>query len=272
MVQIPVRITILKGNHDYVDEETPFFKFMNYIPHVTFVNIPRFKKRVGGVRSFWLPHNGHARLGQELREIVSENEVEVMFMHETVHQAVVNDRSLVGYRSANFYSQLGIPILSGDVHQAQVLGNVEYVGAPYAIDFGDVVTRSCIVFDTDERYEYLFPAPQKKQVVISTTDDLDKLELGSGDLVRVQIIVDPNGINTASELRSKLIQLANEKELVLDGVEMILTITNDSGALPEGVFQVDENTFYEFCKAHNLDTTVAQYGYKLLDSVRRRRT
>ena len=40
LANLPVQVTILKGNHDYIDEETPFFRFLNKLDNVHFIVQP----------------------------------------------------------------------------------------------------------------------------------------------------------------------------------------------------------------------------------------
>ena len=52
--QVP--ITILKGNHDYIEPTEPFLRFLDHIPNITWINEPTLKI-YDDLRVGWLPHS-----------------------------------------------------------------------------------------------------------------------------------------------------------------------------------------------------------------------
>lgn len=170
-------VIILRGNHDYINPEYPFFAFASRIQNVTWINRPR---ELG--YELWLPHT---RDFENEWEIDRFSEFKLIYAHNTFQNA----------RSEHGFQLDGIPlsvfrksntVISGDVHVPQTLGPVTYVGAPYTIDFGDdFEPRVLRLYDGNHFESIRCAGPQKRLVQWN-----GKKWVSAGDVVKVEAEVD----------------------------------------------------------------------------------
>jgi len=162
------KVTILKGNHDYIKEDKPFFQFLEKIPNVRFITYPT----VDG-DSFYVPHT----FG-ELPVVPSG--IKKVFMHQTFSGAISNNSTRVLLPGKAIPEDFhGLEIFSGDIHRQQKLRNIDYVGAPYHVYFGDdYYPRFIILKDNKHRFNsflnYEFPA---RSTIVISPNTMDNLKM-----------------------------------------------------------------------------------------------
>lgn len=132
-------ITILKGNHDYIDPDQPFFQFLEEIDYVGYVKDPS-AMLIEGIPCLLLPHTRDPIEEWESSPIVKQwcKKAKLVFMHQSVIGSVASN----GFEMAkglprNYLTKFPGKVISGDIHCPQKVGKVEYVGSPYSIRFDD---------------------------------------------------------------------------------------------------------------------------------------
>jgi DNA repair exonuclease SbcCD nuclease subunit len=165
-------VWVLRGNHDYVDADCPFFHFLRRMHNVNWINEPGFRQ-IGKIGALFLPHTADYQRDWKGMLPVDES-VDWVFAHNTFEGA----RTEHGHRLG------GVPldvfrtddnVISGDIHTPQSIGPVTYVGSPYRIDFGDDFDPR-VIFVTGTRIQSVpMNGPQKLLIEMHSVDELDKL-------------------------------------------------------------------------------------------------
>jgi UDP-2,3-diacylglucosamine pyrophosphatase LpxH len=140
-------VLILVGNHDYVDLAAPFFRFLRYLPNVIYVDKPQVVEAPGGYRILAVPHGWSWDEYTPWRlELPLYGGYDFILAHQTFCGATVNGDGKVldkgpspSLVDAEFTG--GAPVVSGDIHQEQVLGNIVYIGSPHPVSFGETTAR-----------------------------------------------------------------------------------------------------------------------------------
>lgn len=259
------RLIILKGNHDYIDSNNPFFDFVNLFNHVKYAtnwSVIKF----GGVPTLLLPHTSDLDRDWPKLKVIPQ----LCLTHLTVKNARGdNGQKLPGVPKQKL-AELGMPIFSGDVHVAQVIGPVEYIGAPYDIKFGDRSTRSAIMFDAEgERHDLFFSAPRKRIIKVRPNTNLEELDVEKGDMVQFQVQLDVDQIDDAPQMRAALDRFVSDRGLHCVGQEMSLQFAPaevSEDALPDVGMAA---AFESYCKTHGLAPELVAVGQKCLDKALR---
>lgn len=199
------RLVILKGNHDYIDPDCPFFGFLSScITKPTKLEIDRWLMQ-------FIPHG---------YDLDPDPEADLVFCHHTV----------AGARSATGHALEGPSpsarkrnrrIISGDVHAPQRIGDVTYVGAPYPIDFGDDYSPRAlkIALDDDIRITSIpVRTIRKHRLVINGVSGFEEADLREGDQVKVILDLPRSEFGSWEEYRRAIREIASERRVVLSSI------------------------------------------------------
>jgi len=148
------RIFIMKGNHDYVDADCPFFRFLEEIAEVVYISHP-INFPVVGQEVLLIPHvkSWNPRAGWRVSYPLDDG-YNVIICHQTFGGAEAsNGHSLPGVPLATVSAKRtgGTRVLAGDIHVPQTIGNVTYVGSPHPVAFGDTFRPGIVEWDLDEQ-------------------------------------------------------------------------------------------------------------------------
>ena len=214
-LELRMRIFLLKGNHDYLDPNHPFFQFLGNSEGVAFITNPVAMDLSIG-KAFFMPAG--AKWNFDLPN------VDYLFAHATFSGAKAETgHTLTGVDPAVVDGFAG-QILSGDVHVPQKLrkGQIEYIGAPYHIRFGDVFEPRILLIKNSGRMEDLyFPAPRKHTFRITKPDDLLDEEAAAGDHVKVLCLLRRAEYVKWRDYRREIQMIAAEREWLLFGAEPV---------------------------------------------------
>ncbi len=210
-------IHILRGNHDGIDPDYPYFAFLNAIPWCSFHIHPKLVED-GEHRILLLPHTRDYK--KDWVNLDWEN-AELVFAHCTVKGA----RSETGHTlegiPSDFFAPCRGKLYCGDVHVPQVVGPAEYVGAPYPIRFGD--TPNCRVLLIEGRKTVSVPLRNIGKPIItinSTTQEKTLPPIGRGDQVKVRIVLGEEELGKWHELRRKMQAWCESKGATLSACEL----------------------------------------------------
>jgi hypothetical protein len=219
LADLGILVTIMKGNHDYYKDGHPFFEFLNALPGVRFISeIEKDLESPAGV--FYLPHT---KTPKEDWEGLDFSIPDYIFMHQTVSGAVAsNGQAMEGELKADFGYRRSGKIFSGDIHVPQVIGDVEYVGSPYPVHFGDrFESRMILITGPDKWEEVSFPCLQKFTAEISSVDDLNDLKLGRGDQIKLRINLHTRSGEAWAEIKREAVEWCRAEGIFLCGIELI---------------------------------------------------
>ena len=179
-------IIVLKGQHDYVDEDNPFFGFVDKIDGIRFIKEPTKIRD-----ALYIPRNKN--IIPNIGKLVSQykDNIKYCFMHETiigselangqVMQEGVDPLVLDKYKKIKFWS--------GDIHFPQKY----YVGAPYPINFGDDYKGRVLFIDDCAKERSLYMDTIKKwSLKIRKPEDLKEIKFTKRDQAKVILQLYPS--------------------------------------------------------------------------------
>jgi len=209
-------IYILKGNHDYIREDLPFFQFLNAIDGIKFCTELTL---IEDLQIVMMPHQlNQAALDNALKRVPDRW---LVMMHQTLTGAI----SETGARLTGLVVPSNCKakaLFSGDVHVPHNIkynrsdgqyNVVTYIGSPYHVRFGDQFSPRVILLDGNgcdklhnggRQTDLYFQAPRK--LSISIRDLAEMPELKKGDQVKV----------TLELPRSEAVEWANHKKSIID--------------------------------------------------------
>jgi predicted phosphodiesterase len=251
------RLYLLKGNHDYIDPLDPFFGFIGNNPKIDYLKIPCCTELSIGKATF-IP------AGETWN--FQLHDFPYCFTHVTFDGAEAENGSLLpGVDPARLKDYAGM-VYSGDIHVPQkVRKNIEYVGAPYHIRFGDTFTpRVLVVYNNGKTNELHYPSPRKIVFNLDSLKTLDRIVPEHGDHVRIRYLLRRSDYDKWHEIREKIRVTAAERGWVLFGVEAIPFETVKADRNTQAELLTPDQLFDAYAKRHKLSEEYIRIGRELL--------
>lgn len=281
-------IYILMGNHDYIDDGTPYFKFLNYFPssNITYVTEPLLVHNVGGPKMLFLPHS-RSPVNYFSNSTVEEwelHKVDFLFMHQTFSGAVSESgRELEGFPPA-LPRLFGYPgrIFSGDIHAPQSNDNYTYVGSPYHVHFGDKyqprilelnVTMGMDGTVTDQKVtNHGTKFPKRHMLSIRDAGEIED-KVFVGDQVKIRLNLAKEDLVDWSSHRERVLETCRKCRVEVFGIEIQRNDSLDAGpeeseASVEVVGDPSPSEALEsFLLREDPPSHIADFGKKLVGSL-----
>lgn len=240
----------LRGNHDCDVPESPFFAFIKHMDNLHFIN----EVTLTDTWDLLLPHS---RNPAEDWKGLPLKEARMILAHNTFAGAV-DKVPLAGVPPPS----KSIPIISGDVHVPQKLGNVTYVGSPYAIDFGDSFQPRLLIRRGITLTTLKLKGPQKRVLMFG---EYPAGAFRAGDIVRIKVQLKRQDYDRWAEIRDKARKTAEEQGMIVESVVPIV----EPGAIGKVEQrgrgpQSDQQTLADYCARYQIDRPTAQQGEELL--------
>lgn len=210
-------VTVLMGNHDYIDPTQPFFGFMDG-QYGTFVSEPQVYENV-----LLLPHS------KQFIKAYGHHLLRPGYDYIFAHQPVEGAAGTAGYKMAgvprSIFNNVGnARVISGDIHMPQKVGNVEYVGAPYHVNFGDAFVPRVLLIDGSKVTNLYPPGPKKVQLSVGSLDGLqeaiDKEVVSPNDHVRILYSLHRSLFDEWDVHKQAAVHFCEHHQLVLYGIEL----------------------------------------------------
>jgi predicted phosphodiesterase len=216
-------IRILKGNHDGVDKDTPYFRFMRRIPWCEFYVIPTFIEE-GKDTILMLPHTTTPVKDWEKIEFGNATHI---FFHGTVTGAVSESGHVLTGIPIDMLKGLRSLILAGDIHVPQKVGGVvEYVGAPYHIRFGDSFEPRAVLLKGKNVLSMPLHNIRKPTLhCTGTRFDEGFSDLGKGDQVRVVIELSESELGDFHKIKQEAAKKVAATGAILSKVQMTKVVS-----------------------------------------------
>lgn len=259
-----LQIVILRGNHDYLKDGHTYFEFLNVLDGVQFIVKPTESMLDNGKAAFFLPHtrNPHAEWsGFDL------SHYELVFMHQTIKGAIASNGQAMDGEELPDLSAAG-KVYSGDIHVPQVIGQIEYVGSPYHVHFGDAFKPRAVLLDrkgkpTDLHFETISRIALK-------VDSLRQLKrssgLNPGDQVKVTMTLTEAEKHDWLRIRRDALAWLKGHEVVVHGIK--LEVRKSDARLQrdrqERKAAQPEDVLYEFVTAHELGGDMYETGLECM--------
>lgn len=252
-------VDVTCGNHDYQsDIENPFFRFMDYMDGISFINQPR---RQGS--TLWLPHTRNYE--HDWADLDFDG-VELILTHNT----------FAGSRSETSEILAGIPldalpevsIYTGDVHVPQRVRNITCVGAPFGINFGDVYEPRIILLDKDNQPKSIrLKGPAKRILQARSISELKRqlADTGKDDIIRIELKLAHSDYPKWGDLQAEARRLLNGRRL--DSIIPVIEAgrsSHDPSIRRERDPVSDRQLLEEYGQAQNIDNETLAVGESLL--------
>jgi hypothetical protein len=265
-------VIVLRGNHDYVLPDYPFFRLLQRLEGVYYIgqpidgiNAPTPVFRSLG-RHLWLPHTANPK--KEWAGLDTQG-AELIFAHQTFNGANVGfGRKLEGIDPDELLPGKA-RIISGDIHVPQSSGSrVIYVGAPYLVDFGDSFEPRILLLDSNGRTQSIqCSGPQKRLIEAASAEEAKrKCEkvAAEGDILKLRIAVD--SIERWPETREAIREWCTKQGLVPHIVQPLLK-AKSSMASKQAVSAArsDSQVLTDYGKLRKVDEPVLKTGLSLLE-------
>lgn len=264
-------VVILRGNHDYIDEDEPFFGFVNEIHNLTFLTKPM---ELDG--RLFLPNT---RNYLEAWKGINFKKLDLIFCHQTFDGA----KSETGFRlegiPPSFFAKIAAHVYSGDVHAQQTIGeNITYVGAPYRIRFGDEFDPRVLVIDDRGQTKDLHFITKSKHVIDLQGKDFVQgfqkwwasAAASEGDQIKVRVHLKRNQFHEWKSIRAGVVRLAESRNVELFGPEMIAAPdmtpekANEGSPGSSGVAIRPSEALAAYAKSKKLSPVLLKAGQALL--------
>ncbi len=272
IAQIGKPIVFMVGNHDYIDRAVPFLRFMKHLPNVVYVERPQVVT-FEGYRILAVPHGWAWDVDAAWRREYPLSEgFDLILAHQTFCGAKANGVTLDKGPSPGLISEQatrGATVLSGDIHQHQVLNNLVYVGSPHPVSFGEQGGHF-VTYDFVERKVRVIRRSPIRRLVCSFVirDDGSVLEdpafetLVQGDHVQIRVRAPASALEHYGELRRELQQRCEARGLVIFEMTVETLQLEDHRSVETDLCEVrtDVQIFQDFCEANDLDVKVMNVG------------
>jgi hypothetical protein len=110
---------------------------------------------------------------------------------------------------------------SGDIHVPQVCGDVEYIGSPYPVHFGDTYTpRVLVLLDEDEMTQYEWQGLSRVTAQVGGFNELP-LHVRPGDQLKVRLALSRQDMPEWHERKREVQAWCDRKGVHLMSVELL---------------------------------------------------
>jgi hypothetical protein len=209
------QIRILKGNHDFVNEEIPFFEFLNVSPQIQFITTPT---RIDN--EFFYPYTTEYDLPKYADEI---NKCEYLYMHTQLKGIKLDNGKVLeeGLTKEDFSCIKVKDIFSGHLHYfSGHLENrpVRYLGSPYPVYFGDGCNYGSIVILPSNFHWNYVEAIARYNESFKTLENFEEwLEIATiaKDQLKVTFELDRTDYDKWPDMKKEVKELCKNRKLEL---------------------------------------------------------
>lgn len=227
-------VIILRGNHDYIDEGNPFFGFARHLKNVSFIVKPTLMI-LTGYEVLLLPNTRDYEKDWKGLDFAAPK---FIFAHQTFDGCLTENGTRLPGIPPSVFAGTKAKVFSGDIHVPQKIGkNIEYIGAPYRIRFGDSFEPRVLFIGDDGKTEDLKLSVQSKvlvdlsspssakEVVKLLNRALDKAEVFNGDQVKVRVSMKRSAFADWPAIRAAIVVAAVDNGIELVGPELVAELT-----------------------------------------------
>ena len=256
-------VTIIKGNHDAPLQGVPYWSFLpdlHTFHNLRFVTKPDWHNHIA-----LLPHADRPREEWSVNGMNWEAAA-CIFMHQTVTGSQgQNGREL---ENKHMPPLPDVPIYSGDIHVAQTVGQVCYIGTPYPIDFGDTGPFRLLQLNKQYRIQFEIPMDimRKHMLRIEDIRSLDATDTKRGDQAKIIFSLDVNALDTWPRIQDEIASWASARDVQIVSCEPEISGTaigkDATGPAPEADLKT---VLAMFGTEEELDARMLEVGEEILN-------
>jgi DNA repair exonuclease SbcCD nuclease subunit len=261
-----LEIGLLRGNHDMPLRGKPFWNLFNSsLMPIKFIDQPEVVDDM-----LFLPYSADPATEWAALDY---REIKVVFIHQTLAGAKaegIGHREMEGKPGTPKFPP-GLKIYSGDIHLPQIVkwgSDVEYVGAPHLVRFGDDHRTRMLRLD-ESSYEIIeeisLDPPSKLVIACGSIADLRRSAAQQGDQVKIRFTIPLARIEQWPVEEAEIKRWAQDQGIEIASIEPIIEqrpTDND-----EPVARFDEDPFSvlaEFAAQEGLDAGLIKAAKLLL--------
>lgn len=225
------RVYILRGNHDGIDPDCPYFRFLGHLPLVHYVSTI-WHEPLGDTEVLMLPHT---RKPQEDWQHAEFTDANVVLMHATVQGAKAESGVELDGVHQGFFTGCRGQIYSGDVHVPQKVGKVTYVGAPYPVHFGDRFEGGVTLLSNGKFHSApRFPTLRRWSLKLRSPLELGALEaeIQAKDQCKVFLELERSEYGSWMTYKKQITEWAEGKGVDLVGLELVAKTEKPTSTRP----------------------------------------
>jgi hypothetical protein len=266
------------GNHDYTDIDHPFFAFLGHLPNVTFIRKP--SPNAGGAGSvdwgigyvMFLPHTMNWKRDWK-DHLKQARKSDYVFCHQTFEGTKMPNGHVKGNVPNDLFGSAAV--FAGDVHTPGKVGRVNYIGAPYTVDFGDDYDGRSLIIDDIRGWHWAeYWGPQKRLIEFSADMDdqvaFDMVErCRPGDIVKVRVHITSGNRSAWPTIRKLVEKWAAHKDhqFVIHSVTPIIEKGRLKSTSKSYARKSDQELLDAFAKARGIDKLTKRVGEILMQKV-----
>lgn len=262
------QVHILKGNHDGVDKDTPYFRFLRHIPWCTFYVDPTVID-VGKYTTLLLPHTREHEKDWKGLEFGAASHI---FLHGTISGSVAETGHILeqGIPADLFKGLRNTKVLAGDIHVPQTVhGCVEYVGAPYPIRFGDSFQGRAVFIDGMKVKSYPLENIRKPTLTCSATRmDAEIKSLRKGDQVKILLTLSESQLGQFHDLKQEVVEAVGKTGATVSKVQLVKVneVKSKKPQLPtaKALNKTPIGELRTYCKRNKVTDEVQSLGESIL--------
>lgn len=257
-----VEVRILCGNHDYQREGAAPFSVLSHVPGITFITTP--DETDGDATCLWLPHTKTPVVDWQAFDFTHFNYV---FIHQPVNGCKANNGSTMTSALGTDFG--GARVLAGDIHVPQRVGDVEYIGSPYHVHFGDKFTPRMLLITRRGCEDLEVSCASMHVLEVATHRELRQAlqKVTAGDLVKVRGVL-PRAEHHLWPAWRKEAKLAVEQaECILCGVELRTPQTRERVARNQKIsrYTTPESAVVAYVSQEGLGASALDLGLDIME-------
>lgn len=255
---------IIKGNHDFIDATTPFFKFFNFTSGVNFHTDPT-PLQIGSERFLLLPYTPTpTRCWSALLD--DPGGYSVALTHITVQGALAaSNLSLDGVDPAIFGD---LEVVSGDIHTPQQVGNVLYVGSPYQTRYERAYDCRALLGVPGGWNSIPSPLNRRYKLSVGSLSQLATFEIKPTDQIKVELVLTRADLPDWKKRQREVADYVDTTGAYLHSVVLKKLKPRSTRAAPSTnaahVAQDPKQVLAEYCSAHGVEPELQEVGKRLL--------
>jgi hypothetical protein len=215
-------IYILKGNHDFINEDLPYFKFLSNISKKIFFikEVESFVSDIGSKPLYTFIPNTNKFSSLDFSNLNTK----YLFLHQKFIGATSESGFIVqDGDKLELLKDIETQIFAGDIHKPQIIGNLEYVGSPYPVRFGDNYQGHIIKIDDKEKKSYIdFPTIKRASINVDSNNYKEKLSiLKANDQCKVKVNLDKSEFYLWDDIKKNIKNICTNSGSILVEIKMI---------------------------------------------------
>jgi hypothetical protein len=256
-------VIFLQGNHDFLHKANPFFKFLQGIGAVEWIDTPTVKDNC-----LYLPHTRDYK--KDWKGVHLEG-YDFIFAHNIFTGVMANGRKLSGIPTDIFPNSAFV--ISGDVHEPQSFGVVTYVGSPVLCDFGDHYQPRVLLLDGTKVKSIKVHGRQKRLINCSVDRYCGARELNydldanANDIVKIQVHMEMEDVAQWAEIRTEVEQWAVKNNFVVNTIQPIVAyVQGERQQIVDSGKKSDAEYVDAFVKRNGADDRTARIGREIIET------